>query len=177
MIRDNEETPCRLHSFVFHPGLVYGEASSAYYQKYMVPLLLEYKIDKVVFSIADKNHEKVYELIGEMWGLMEQEEDGYEFEIRHLMSELLYRYVLPVNRIMKPLLNREQTAQMRLRNMLQYINENFEKDISVENIADHAGVSESTCLRCFKSILGISPIRYLVQYRLTAAYQLLEFNH
>ena len=58
--------------------------------------------------------------------------------------------------------------------MLEFIHENFTRNISLSDIADVAGISEREALRCFKRTIGESPVQYLVKHRLMqSAYMLL----
>lgn len=52
---------------------------------------------------------------------------------------------------------------------LRYIGDNFSRPISVEQIADFAGVSRSQLYRLFVRHLGTTPIEYLLEKRISAA--------
>ena len=58
--------------------------------------------------------------------------------------------------------------------MLQYIQTNYNSDISLQDIAEAGNVSKNTALRYFKQKIGISPVNYLIQYRISAACKLLK---
>ena len=51
---------------------------------------------------------------------------------------------------------------MRVKQMLQYINEHYWEDFTVKDIAEYAGVSESECLRCFRNC-GFSDSSYFTK--------------
>lgn len=70
--------------------------------------------------------------------------------------------------------NDSASSQARLQIMMQYIHQNYRHDISLEDIAGHAGVSKSTVLNLFRKYLHITPINYLIHYRLNEAAQLLS---
>ena len=57
--------------------------------------------------------------------------------------------------------------------MLSYIKMHLSESMTVGDIAKAASVSESECLRCFRSAIGTTPIRYLREYRLERACELL----
>ncbi|WP_299223438.1 AraC family transcriptional regulator [uncultured Psychroserpens sp.] len=54
-----------------------------------------------------------------------------------------------------------------------YINENYQEDISIDEISKEAGVSKFHLIRVFKKIYGITPYNMLVQTRLNKATELL----
>ena len=55
---------------------------------------------------------------------------------------------------------------MRIKKALIFIENNYQGNVTINEIADSAGVSVSTCLRLFRDVLGTTPIRYLIDYRL-----------
>ena len=61
----------------------------------------------------------------------------------------------------------------RLKQMLHFIQHNYAEDIHTADIAQSASVSESECLRCFRTTICTTPIRYLREYRIESAAQLL----
>ena len=58
--------------------------------------------------------------------------------------------------------------------MMQYIHQNYPHDISLEEIAHHAKISKSTVLNLFRKYLHVTPINYLIGYRLNEAALLLS---
>lgn len=70
--------------------------------------------------------------------------------------------------------NDSASSQARLQLMMQYIHQNYMHDISLDAIAGHAGISKSTVLNLFRKYLHITPINYLINYRLNEAAWLLS---
>lgn len=66
------------------------------------------------------------------------------------------------------------SSQARLQLMMQYIHQNYPHDISLEDIAHHAKISKSTVLNLFRQYLHVTPITYLINYRLNEAALLLS---
>lgn len=71
-------------------------------------------------------------------------------------------------------INGSASSQARLQLMMQYIHQNYIRDISLEDIAEHAKISKSTVLNLFHRYLHITPITYLINYRLNEAAHLLS---
>lgn len=57
-------------------------------------------------------------------------------------------------------------AHQRIAIFLEYIQKNYMNDMTLKDISNSAGVSETECLRCFQTILHVTPIAYLNAYRL-----------
>lgn len=66
------------------------------------------------------------------------------------------------------------SSQARLQLMMQYIHQNYSQDVSLEDIACCAGVSKSTVLNLFHRYLRLTPIQYLISWRLNEAALLLS---
>lgn len=61
----------------------------------------------------------------------------------------------------------------RTKVMLQYIQEHYSEEISLLKIAESAHICESECLRCFRNVIGYSPIQYVKQLRIQKAAEML----
>ena len=61
----------------------------------------------------------------------------------------------------------------KARQFLEYIEENLEQEISLEEMAARAGVSKTEVLRCFHKTLQTTPYSYVMEVRLSKAADLL----
>ena len=59
-------------------------------------------------------------------------------------------------------------AQTKLQLMMQYIQDHFREPLSLDEIAASASVSKSRALQIFQDHIQVSPIAYLISYRLAA---------
>ena len=66
---------------------------------------------------------------------------------------------------------------VRMKEMLSYIHENFGQRLSVQNIAKSGKVSRTECFKLFQSVLHKTPTEYLNEYRLSSAAMLLTHSH
>lgn len=57
---------------------------------------------------------------------------------------------------------------------VEYINDNLDKEVSIESIAAIMNISQSTLTHCFKRELGISIHKYIIEKRLIYAKRLIE---
>ena len=106
--------------------------------------------------------------------LCQNKPEGYEFTVRNLLSEILFDIYCYRN------VSETQDAPVncfeseRIKQMLVYLQENYTRPISVSELAEHASICERECLRCFRKILRLSPIQYLIRYRISRACILLK---
>lgn len=68
----------------------------------------------------------------------------------------------------------EDEVSNLLKNALEIIRNNYWKNPRIENVATELGVDRSYLYRIFKEQLGVSPKRFLDDYRLSVAFELLR---
>lgn len=163
---------CRLHSMVFHPRLVGGNPDSVFWQKYLQPLLTDpSRPCAVLRPTVDWQHEAIEDMERAFRAVV-NEIPGYEFKTRAALSEMIFQLVshAPAVQAMpkKALRNAD-----RIKTMLQFIQEHYAEDISVEQVASSASISPSECLRCFHNMIGTKPNQYLRDQRAQRAAELL----
>ena len=170
----NAGTPtCRFHSLVFHPRLVGGSLDSVFYQSYVRPLAENRSLESLLLKPEIPWQAQALESIERAWQACFQEPPGYEFTARSALSELVFLLhshapAPPANPGARSLRNGE-----RIKRMLQFIHEHFADPLTTQAIAQSAAISESECLRCFRSTIGTTPIQYVKQYRIQQAALLL----
>ena len=165
--------PCRLHSIVFHPRFVGGSVDSILWQKYLEPLLTDSSRPCVYFSNRSAWEVAASKAIEAAWQLCVSEEEGFEFRTRELLSQivlLLFQNQPPAEKKTSEKVIRDGK---RTKAMLQYIQVHYREEISLLQIAESAHICESECLRCFRSVIGRSPIQYVKQVRIQKAAELL----
>lgn len=65
-------------------------------------------------------------------------------------------------------------SQSKLTIVVDYINQHLSTDLSLYNIAEQVGISQSHFSRLFKQSTGLSPWQYVIQRRVELAKQLLR---
>ena len=68
---------------------------------------------------------------------------------------------------------KKSVVQLRMQKILRFIEELFAEDLTLTDLSASANVSKSECSRCFKICLDTTPYKYLTEYRLSKAAQLL----
>ena len=67
----------------------------------------------------------------------------------------------------------DKGRRAQLQVMMQFIHANYNKQITLKEIADSVHISESSALQFFRQGIHLSPVAYLIQYRLKRAADLL----
>ena len=65
-------------------------------------------------------------------------------------------------------------SRTRLQLMMQYVHEHYFEGITLEDISEAANISKSTALNLFQNNLKLTPVNYLISYRLKQAALLLS---
>jgi transcriptional regulator GlxA family with amidase domain len=98
---------------------------------------------------------------------------GYEFLVREKLSRL---WLLIISNHQEILFERQTSNDMdllRLKDMLTFIHANYANRLELHDIAKAASISERESLRCFKRTINISPMQYLLRYRISVAADML----
>ena len=149
-IHSSEGGPCALRSLVFHPRLAGGSADSIFWQNYIQPLVQNEGLKYVLLDGSLPWHPEAFQSFWTAWDACARETFGYEFQVRSSLSWLLF------------LLFSHRPADAS------------PPSATTAEIAASAGISESEALRCFRSTIGMPPVRYLRQYRVERAAALLS---
>jgi len=92
-------------------------------------------------------------------------------------SAILYNMLVNIGRQLSSKdTDNENSAAGKLDRVLDYIKHNFNRDISLKDMADLAGVSTSYLCRIFKNEFNLTPIAYLIKYRINKAKESLINN-
>lgn len=105
-------------------------------------------------------------------GLLETEYTHPEFDLHshqaiHAILQNILRCLFQPNR---------ETARRKAQvsRLITYIETNYTKDLTLKEISSHAFLSEGHLIRTFHEETGMTPHKYLMQYRLRQACMLLE---
>lgn len=163
------EEVCRLRSVVFHPRLVGGGVDSIFWQKYLEPLLSDPCRPCVRFFGGQGWEEEAGAVIQAAWQACVAEPGGFEFTVRERLSELIFLLTKHCPAVEKRPSEKRLRDGERIKVMLQFIQENYGEELTLEAIAKSANLSKNECLRCFRGMIGSTPIQYLKQVRVQQA--------
>lgn len=157
----------------FSPSLLSGGADTPLYRQAIWPVLSHDGLEFVHLRPAVPWQAQ---LLGHIRSLLEAESDpgpGQELLVTAALSRawhLLLRHGLDGVAV------RTEGAlhRQRLRQMMQCIHDHYAQPLTLEQIGAAAGVSARECSRCFSQLIRLSPVAYLIRYRLDRAAALLE---
>lgn len=165
---------CTLRSLVFNQTLIVGNDGLVFAKKYMQPLLACNRFSHYFIKAGD--HENIAVWFNCAFEALAQDCYGYEFTVRENLSRIclfLYKELIPQTGLQSIPLNPDN---LRIRKMLAYIHKNFADTISLSEISSAADISEREALRCFQKTIQLSPIQYLLKYRIMRGAEMMLGN-
>lgn len=163
-------SPCVFRSFVFDPAIVGGTPGSVFDTAYVRPVL-ETGPSFLKFRKIPED-EPYFQQFSRAFTACKNEQPGYEFKVREALSEIF----LIIKDKSQPLPPRSMPAipETRIKQMLEYIDANLGKPMTVKDIAAAANICSRECQRIFSRYLHYSPMEFVQQRRIFAAAGLLS---
>lgn len=165
---------CALHALVFSPALITGGNESAFAKKYIQPLLSCHSFSG--YRIDPDTGQQVSDWFNSAFDALENDNCGFEFVVRENLSHICFYLYEKFEKQMDAGTSVLDQDNIRIRKMLDFLHKNFADNLSLKEISSAADISERECLRCFKKMLQISPVQYLLKYRVMQGAEMLLAN-
>lgn len=166
------EERCLVDSHLLHKTFLGGHFKSIFETKYLDPVLKNRSLEILELRGESEQQQKLLARLREAARL--QEKENTEFQTRNLFSEiwLLLLEEIAVLEYERPAV--DTVHQERLQAMLAFIGQNYQRKLSLDEIAASAHVGRRECLRCFRSCMQKTPFEYLLEYRVEMSKKLLK---
>lgn len=159
-------------SLVFSPAMLAHGAESAAYRKYVLPIAQDRSVPFFPLRRDVPWQREILDALLHLRDLFDRQPFGFELMVQTELMRAWQTLLLNLKRQ-----DGQDTAagaaEERLKKMLALIQARYGEALRLEDIAAAASVSKSECIRCFKKALGLTPVEYLIEYRLTRAAELL----
>lgn len=164
----SRENNCMMFSIVFDSILI-GGTESIIQKKYVNPILESSNLKFISFKSDVQWQKGILKYLKEIFQLSNEKAFGYELEMVNSLSSFWLNLVRELKEDIKDHISVVSNDEERIKLAIQYIHNNYERDISLDNIAMEANISKSECCRSFKRILKVTPFEYLMEYRILKA--------
>ena len=134
-------------------------------------LLREYNIDDASHTFRTGTQIVYAELFKNIISEIQQKKTGYELIINAYLKQL---FVLISRSKEISIDNNKSYIQNEINLALEYFNENYRSEISIDDYAASRGMSISWFIRCFKENTGTTPLQYILSQRIINSQILLE---
>ena len=165
-----EFTSCHYKSFVFPDYFLkfyFGSPAGVFVDSISENEDLEF----YHFTGQNEWENTLLNLLQKLTEMEEKKTEFYPYEILLILSSLWLTFR---KNILLPPQQQENIVSIRMQKFLNYIANHYAEDISLESLAKSGNVGKSECLRCFKASLQTTPYKYLMEYRLSKAADLLK---
>lgn len=159
-------------TLVFSLSMLNAQITDACSMKYFSPML-EGKIEfPSVIHPNDSGYSNIYSCLMNMYKVYHQNNNFFELYIKAELFKLFYHLLSDFcSGFNASGQIKSETSTIKL--IIEYIQANYMRQISISELADAAGLSEHYLMRYFKSNMGITCVEYMNEYRLNIATHLL----
>lgn len=156
---------------VLHPSIICS--TSAVEEKAVKPVITDKSVPFIHFKAEDYDAAAIQHIIRDLC----RDRDASEFTITKAFFELwdivMHRftdaYRVHINHI-----EDGDSHNAKLKTMMSYIDAHYNDQLTLKDICQAGGVSQSLCNQIFKRLTEKSPIEYLLQFRSRKVADLLE---
>ena len=143
--------------------------------RYFSPMLTGSCNDYCLVTREHPAYGEYKELIEEMFNIGFDHPPFFEIRLKCLISGLLYRLLR--DGLIKIFDRPTESGDVKaVRQVVDYIGENYRENITLAKLADVVNMSETGLSRLFRSITGMSCIDYVIEYRMSKAFSMVRMT-
>ena len=175
MHKNNTSKQAVFKSIAFQSSIISENINSIFYSKYLLPILSNINFKECIITKDNSSYYSILNILSKVWNLVYSEDSDYEIKVRNELSTffcILNQFQKNIKEIKSQKIP-NYLPEKRVQILLDYIHTHFQEKITIEELAKTTSISKTEVLRCFKTIMGISPISYLNSYRLQRAAHML----
>lgn len=143
-------------------------------RRWVLPYAGNYAFPVQLFSGGADWEQKILEQIGAAAGLLRPMEQGAEYRIAMMLTEIWYQMISHVEGQIPFPTEGDVRRQERILRMLLFVQNHYGENLRLDEIAASADVSETECCRSFQKIVRMTPTQYLNNYRVSKAMEMLR---
>ncbi len=170
-INKYQDDPSEVDAFVFNLRLLETSTADACTLKYFAPLLNAQQSTPCILKEGQPCYEMANECVKQIFDYSAGEL-GYELNIKANLYWLFY-HVFKNNLLRAETDVTEGKKCYAVRQALEYIRANYNKEITIETLAKLCGYSEFYMMKMFKRFTGVTCIDYVNNHRLNIAGEML----
>ncbi len=172
----DEAANCSMYSTVFHPAFLFGYGDVLISDKYLLPVITSPSFQIMILDEEHPEQSKLLELVNGVIADNIIKKFGYELTTKAKLCEFwitLINLVAPTDSNKK--VNRcISLDESRTKDMILFIEQHFADKITLDDLASSVHISKSECCRCFKRALNLTPIEYLMKFRIFKAASMIQ---
>jgi len=172
----HNENECIYVSITFNPRIIYGYENSIMKSKYTDKIFNNNNLSSIHLTREYDWQKEILENLKSIYELYLEKHDTYEIKIQILLLNILLN-IYTNNKIeFNNSLEFNIKNIDRLKTIVTYIHENYNKKITLDDIASEISMCKSECCSFFKRHMNQSLFEYLLNYRIEKSLNLLSEN-
>lgn len=173
-LTDVGDVDCHILNFVVYPSFMGDSLHGRIFQKYILPVINNQELPMFVFKHNVDWHKTAIDFLVTAFTAYGKKAPRYEMKVQQNLIGFWVHFCEQQKDILSGK-TISSVSEERLQRALQFVHEHYHKHITVSDIGAAINVSESECFRLFNKAINITPVQYLLNYRLqVAANTLLE---
>ncbi len=172
----NSEANCTLYSTIFHPAFLFGYGNTVLSGKYLSPIVSSPVFKIMLLDEQNPVGAQILDTVNSIIAVNMTKKYGYELVTKSYLCQLwgiLLQNVVPKN-AEKLKTGKLSMDEVRVKEAILYVEEHYAEHITLDQLADSIHTSKSECCRCFKRTLQLTPIEYLMRYRILKAANMIQ---
>ena len=169
-IEQYDDLSMEYENIFFNINMLFARTEDTSVTEFLRPLLSGKITVPTVFTSVSNHYDDISACIDACDEICKTKPEGYELYIKGKLFEFFY--VLS-NRCRDDKTTRSMKSLDKMKIIMKHVENHYMEKISIADIAEVAGFSESHFMRYFKETMGTSFVDYLREYRLTMAARLL----
>lgn len=170
--------PCRLakgklYSFIWRGELIGGSRNSDIYQECIAPVISG-NLPCIKWDRTEPEYDDMAVSLRKVVRLYEGKEPAYQLKICFLLSGLWLRILERIPEEKPAVKAESERDKKRVKAAIQYMQENYQEQLKLDDIAEAAYVSRSELCRSFQRTINMTPMEFLMQYRIRQSTVLLK---
>lgn len=161
-------------TMVFNLNMLNSALTDGCLIKYFAPLFNNENELPMIIKKDSSGYDEIYSTIKKIFYCYKEKSYGFELELKSLFFHLFY--TIYSNKLVKEkkVSSISKETSIKIKSILQFIHKNYNKDLSISEIASTCNFSEYHFMRFFKKYIGMTCIEYINNYRLEIASSLLS---
>lgn len=156
----------------FKPEIIYGQSNSMIRRDYVDPLIFNFNLQAIPLQ-TEAWQQQICQIVAELGRINNAQEYGYELEIKILLCKIWHLLLLNNREELEKSTVITFSDKQRMKALQTFIHKNYMEKLTLANIAKAARISRSECCRVFKRVLHVTPMLYLMRYRIAQSIKLL----
>ncbi len=171
-IEQFEDFVMEYENIIFHPNILLSKSKDACNFDFLMPLLSGKIHVPTIYQTGTEIYEKIASCIDANDEIRKTFPKGYQLFLKGQLFMLFYFLIEKCSTIIPEQEGKKSLEHLKF--ILKYIENHYMHKITISEISEEVGISQSHFMRYFKNTMGTSFIDYLNEYRLTMASRLLR---